>query len=62
VTHDELLAEIESAIEETRDDLRRLTLAWTALGGATGDRETVGRMIYLDRSRRVSDLADEASA
>lgn len=57
---DELLAEIEDAIAEAQDDVRRLTTAYNILTGASANEDNIGRMIYLNRSRRISDLAEEA--
>lgn len=56
---DQLLAELEEAILEAQALVGRLTAAYNILSGSSANNETVGRMIHLDRSRRISDLADE---
>lgn len=57
--NDELLAELEEAILEAQALVRQLTAAYNILSGCSANDETIGRMIHLNRSRRISELADE---
>jgi hypothetical protein len=56
--HDQLLAELEEAIAESRDVVDRLERAYMIL--CQSDIRPAGRLIPLDRDRRISDLADES--
>ena len=59
MTNDQLLVEVGDALAEARDVVDRLERAYIILCGERFS-ETPGRLIHLDRSRTLRELAEEA--